>query len=70
MTMNKLILTLVFFSAFVTKIYFLGKIITWHAYKINPKNFSKHISSDNITWYNFVMLLSIILWSILFYYSK
>lgn len=67
--MNDLSLTIVFFFAMITSVYFFGKLITWHAYKINPKNFKNHISSDSINWYSFVMFISIILWSILFFHS-
>lgn len=65
--MNELLLTTVFFFAMITSVYFFGKLLTWHAYKINPKNFKNNLSSDSIYWYSFVMFISIILWSIIFY---
>ena len=65
--MDNSILTFIFFFAMITSVYFFGKLITWHAYKINPKNFREHISSDSIIWSNVVMFISIILWSIIFY---
>ena len=63
----KIILSIIFFLAFVTSIYFFGKLLTWVAWKINPENFEREITNKDILSYNVTMFISIILWTILFY---
>lgn len=65
----KVILTVLFFLASSTSIFFFGKLLTWVAWKINPNNFEKDISKSEIFRYNMVMIISLILWSMLFYLS-
>jgi hypothetical protein len=65
----KIILTIIFFLASSTSVYFFGKLLTWIAWKIKPENFKKEISNTDILTYNIVMIISLILWSILFYFK-
>ena len=67
----KIMLTIAFFFAMSTTVYFFGKILTWVAWKINPSGFSENfkITNKDILSYNIVMIVSIILWSIIFYYK-
>ncbi len=65
----KIILTLIFFLALTTSVYFFGKLITWVAYKINPSSFKKEITQRDILVYNLTGFFSVILWSILYYFS-
>jgi hypothetical protein len=65
----KIILTIIFFLASSTSVYFFGKLLTWFAWKIKPENFKRDISNKDILTYNIVMVVSLILWSILFYFK-
>jgi hypothetical protein len=65
----KLLLTIIFFLALGTSVYFFGKLLTWIAWKIKPENFKKEITNKDILYYNIVMIISLILWSILFYFK-
>ena len=65
--MTNLELTIIFFFALATTIYFFGKLLTWAVWMINPSNFSKDITKKQIAAYNLVMIFSLVLWSILFY---
>ena len=66
----KLLLTLIFFLASSTSVYFFGILLTWIAWKIKPENFKKEITNKDILSYNVVMFISLILWSILFYFKN
>ncbi len=63
-----MLLTVVFFFALTGTIYFFGKLITWHAWKIAPHNFKKEIRDKDILTYNLIGLTSAVLWSVVFYY--
>lgn len=64
-----LILTLVFGLALFTSVYFFSKLFHWLAWKINPSNFNKKpTEKDTLSW-DIIMIFSIILWSILFYFK-
>jgi hypothetical protein len=63
----KFILTILFILALATPTYFFGKLITWHAYRINPKTFKKEFTDKDILNANIIMVISIILWGITFY---
>jgi hypothetical protein len=65
----KLLLTIIFFLASSTSVYFFGKLLTWIAWIIKPENFKKEITNKDILSYNVVMIISLILWSILFYFK-
>jgi hypothetical protein len=65
----KTVLTIIFFLASSTSVYFFGKLLTWIAWKIKPENFKKEITKKNILCYNIVMIISLVLWSILFYFK-
>lgn len=60
-------MTIIFFLALSTSVYFYGKLLTWVAWIIKRKNYSKVIADKYIGIYTTVMIISIILWSILFY---
>jgi hypothetical protein len=66
----KLLLSIIFFLASSTSVYFFGKLLTWIAWKIKPENFKKEITNKDILSYNVVMFISLILWSILFYFKN
>lgn len=63
----KFILTIIFALALTTTVYFICKLLTWIAWKINSENFRNKITDKQILSYNIIMFVSIILWSILFY---
>ena len=65
--MSNLILTVIFFVACATSVYFFGKLLTWIAWVIKPENFKREITPRQILSYNIVMFISLILWSVLFY---
>jgi hypothetical protein len=65
----KLTLTILFFLASSTSIFFFVRLLTWVAWKIKPEHFEKGITNKNIFSYNVVMIISLILWSILFYFK-
>ena len=67
--MEKLLLTIAFFFAMSTTVYFFGKLLTWIAWKINPISFGRDfkITDKQIVFYCNTMIASIILWSIIFY---
>lgn len=65
----KLILTIIFFLATSTSVYFFGKLLTWIAWKIKPENFKKEITDKDILTYNIIMFISLILWSLIFYFN-
>lgn len=64
-----IILSIIFFLALTTSVYFFGKLLTWIAWKINPTNFKKDITKTDILSYNIVMIISIVLWTILYFNS-
>jgi hypothetical protein len=65
----KLILTFIFFFALIGTIYFISKLFIWVVWKIAPDSFEKPITNTNVLSYNIVMVISAILWSIIYYYS-
>jgi hypothetical protein len=65
----KLLLSIIFFLASSTSVYFFGKLLTWITWKIKPEKFQKQITNKDILSYNIVMIISLILWSILFYFK-
>jgi hypothetical protein len=65
--MSDLTQTIVFFFALLFSIYFFGKLMTWMVERIKPNYLEDMITQSDITRYCLVMLISIILWSILFY---
>jgi len=65
----QLLLSLIFFIALSTTVFFFGKLITWAIKRINPKSLNKEITNEDILKYNLIMVFSIILWSILFYFK-
>jgi hypothetical protein len=65
----KLILTIIFFLAFSGTTYFVGRLLTWFLYKVKPENYKKEFTKKDIRNANIVMIISIILWSILYYNS-
>lgn len=64
-----LLLTIMFFVALSGTIYFFGKLACWMVIKINPTCGLRPITNKDILGYNIIMVVSIILWSIIFYYS-
>jgi hypothetical protein len=64
-----LFLTFVFFLAFGTSIWFLSRLFIMIASKIKPENF-RPITNKDILGYNIVMFISILLWSVLFYFRN
>lgn len=65
--MNELIQAIIFFFALCGTFYFFGKLTTWATWKIEPKNFKKEFTRKDIFKANTVLLISIILWTTLFY---
>lgn len=65
-----MVLTIVFFFALFCTMYFLSRLLTWHAWKISPQNFKKGISNKAILECNIIGILSVILWSIVFYFNQ
>lgn len=67
----KILLTIVFFLAMSTSVYFMGRLLVWVAWISNPESFVEgyEITRKDILYYNFVMFVSIILWSIIFYFK-
>lgn len=65
----KLILAITYFFASATSVYFFGKLLTWIAWKIKPENFKTEITNKNILTYNIIMIISLILWSIIYYFK-
>ena len=63
-----IIMAILFFQALFGVFYFLGKLLTWVAWKINPETFKIGITPRDIFIYSIVGIYSCILWSILFYY--
>lgn len=57
---------LIFFIALSGTIYFVCTFLTWLVWKIKPDNFKKEITRSDISEYNWVMIISIALWSILY----
>jgi hypothetical protein len=64
----ELLLSIIFFLASSTSVYFFVKLLTWIAWKIKPENFKREITNKDILAHNIVMNISLILWSILFYF--
>jgi hypothetical protein len=48
-------------------IYFIGKLLTWMAYRINPSNFKREFTDKDVENSNYSMIIAVILWSIIFY---
>lgn len=65
--MENVILSILFVLALCGTIYFFGSLATWMVYKIAPQNCKVEITRKYINRYNMVMIISIILWGILFY---
>lgn len=67
----KIMLTIIFFFAMSTSVYFMGRLLVWVAWISNPESFVEgyEITRKDILYYNFVMFVSIILWSIIFYFK-
>lgn len=65
--MSDLTQTIIFFLALSGSIYFFIKLMTWMTEKIKPKYLEDMMTQSDITRYCLVMLVSIVLWSILFY---
>ena len=63
----KIIQTVIFFFACGTSVYFFGRLLTWAVQKINPDSFDNPMTKKEILNANLVMIVSIFLWSILFY---
>lgn len=59
--------TLVFFLSLFGTFVFIGKLLTWHAYKISPQNFEKRFSNTEILIANLVGIVSLLGWTFLFY---
>lgn len=55
-----------FFLALSGTIYFVCSFLTWLVWKIKPDNFKKEITRLDITGYNWVMITSIALWTLLY----
>jgi len=55
-----------FFFALSGSIYFGCSFIVWIATKLKPDNFKKEITKKDIMWYNYVMIISILCWSVLY----
>jgi len=64
-----LLLTFLFFLALCGTTYFIGRLFTWGVYKINPDNFKNKFTNKHILKTNIVMFISIILWSIIYYFN-
>jgi len=56
-----------FFIALSLTTYFIGRLLTWMAYKINPTSFKREFTNKEILYSNVAMVIAIILWSIIFY---
>ena len=68
--MNNITLTIVFMLALATSVYFLGKLMTWMVYKIAPENYGKgkkEFTNADILRANLTMVVSILLWGVVFY---
>jgi len=65
--MSKITLTIIFIGALATTTYFIGQLMTWMVTKIAPQNCKKPFLEKDKHKANLVMVLSIILWSIVFY---
>jgi len=65
--MLKIIITIMFTLALSGSVYFFGRLMTWVVFKINPTNIKKEFTNKDILISNIVMIISIILWSIIFY---
>lgn len=65
--MENYILTIIFILALSGTIYFFGSLATWMVYKIAPQNCKREITTSEIRNYNVVMMISILLWAIIFY---
>ena len=67
--MNELLLTAIFILALATSVYFFGRLMTWMVYKIAPQNCKKEFTKKDILRTNLIMVVSILLWAVLFYNS-
>jgi hypothetical protein len=65
--MDDIILTIIFMVAIATTTYFFGRLMTWMATKISPENFKKSFTGLDILKANIVMVISIVLWGVVFY---
>lgn len=65
--MNNIILSILFFFALSTTTYFFGKLMTWVVYSIAPQSRQKEFTKKDIATANKVMIVSIVLWTIIFY---
>ena len=60
-------LSIMFFLAMLGTTFFFGKLMTWVVTKIAPKNCTKRVTREQIKSANFIMFISICLWTIIFY---
>ena len=65
----KLLMTLIFFAAFCGTTFFFSRLMFWMVSKISPSSFKNKITNSQILSYNIIMIISIILWTILYYLS-
>lgn len=67
----KIMLTIIFFLAMSTSVYYISRLLNCVSWMINPTSFKEgfEITKKDILSYNIVMIVSIILWSIIFYFK-
>ena len=56
--------------ALATSVYFLGRLMTWMVYKIAPENYGKgkkEFTNADILRTNLTMIVSVLLWGVVFY---
>ena len=67
--MNELLLTAIFILALSTSVLFFGKLMTWMVYKIASQNCKKEFTKKDVLRANLIIVVSILLWAVLFYNS-
>ena len=67
--MNELLLTSIFILALSTSVLFFGKLMTWMVCRIVPQNCKKEFTNKDVLRANLIMVVSILLWAVLFYNS-
>jgi hypothetical protein len=60
-------ITLYFVGALLGTFYFIGKLATWHAYKISPQNFRNPFTNKDVFVSNIIGFISLALWGFCFY---
>ena len=65
-----IILSIIFFLAFSTTTYFISRLLTWFLFKLKPENCKKDFTIKDIRNTNIVMIISIFLWTIIYYNSN